>query len=120
MTEIITLALPDEMARRAHRLAEQMEKPVSALLLEWIGAGIENVPVDQLPDAEVIALAQGEMPSSEQEKLSRLLAEQREGQLSDEDQLELEQLMVFYRRGMVRKAEALRVAVARKLLPPLA
>jgi ribosomal protein S9 len=48
-----------------------------------------------------------------------LLATQREGALTADERGQLDTLMEIYRRGMVRKAQALKVAVARGLQPPL-
>jgi hypothetical protein len=60
-----------------------------------------------------------EMKPDEQDELSNLLALNRENQLSNLQRQRLDQLMLVYRRGMVRKAQALRVAVERGLIPPL-
>ena len=45
----------------------------------------------------------------------RLLARNREGHLDDTDHAMLDALMQMYRRGLVRKAQAWKVAVARGL-----
>jgi hypothetical protein len=47
------------------------------------------------------------------------LARQREGTLNDTERHQLDHLMDVYRRGMVRKAQALKVAVDRGLQQPL-
>jgi hypothetical protein len=47
------------------------------------------------------------------------LARQPEGALGDQELGRLDALMRSYRQGMVRKAWALKVAVARGLQPPL-
>ena len=44
---------------------------------------------------------------------------QREGELNDNEQVQLDALMLAYRRGLVRKAQALKVAVERGLQPPI-
>jgi SRSO17 transposase len=58
------------------------------------------------------------MPDAQQRELSDLLARQREGQLADTERPRLDALLDAYRRGMVRKARALKVAVERGLQPP--
>jgi hypothetical protein len=60
-----------------------------------------------------------QMSDAEQAELSELLARQREGALSDDERGRLDALMRSYRQGMVRKAQALKVAVERGLQPPL-
>jgi hypothetical protein len=47
------------------------------------------------------------------------LARQREGVLTNAERGQLETLMGIYQRGMVRKAQALKVAVDRGLQSPL-
>lgn len=59
------------------------------------------------------------MSQGEQDELSALLARQREGALDDVARRQLDELMAIYRRGMVQKAQALKVAVERGLRPPL-
>ena len=74
---------------------------------------------DELSEAEVLALSESQLPRPEQEELSELLWRQREERLSAADRPRFDELMDVYRRGLLRKAEALRVAVRRGLRPPL-
>ena len=60
-----------------------------------------------------------EMDEDQQRELSHLLAGNRESLLDAESQARLDELMQIYRRGLVRKAQALKVAVQRGLRPPL-
>jgi hypothetical protein len=60
-------------------------------------------------------LCDGQLTDQDQEELSSLLARNREGQLDDTDRIRLDALMQMYRRGLVRKAQAWRVSVARGL-----
>lgn len=55
------------------------------------------------------------MDEGQQARLTDLLARQREGTLTTEERGQLDTLMGVYRRGMVRKAQALKVAVDRGL-----
>ena len=59
------------------------------------------------------------MEPEQQEVFSDLLARNREGQLNDVEVRQLDELMQVYRRGWVRKARALKVAVERGLKPSL-
>jgi hypothetical protein len=76
--------------------------------------------VEALPDAQAPALHDPQMSGSEQAELHDLLARQREGTLDDAGRPRLTALMDTCRRGMVRKARALKVAVEPGLQPPLA
>lgn len=49
------------------------------------------------------------MPQGHQTGMSELLAEQRERSLTPIEQSRLDELLTAYRRGLVRKAEALRL-----------
>jgi predicted transcriptional regulator len=119
MSEIVTLEVPDELAERARAVAAQTHRPMEEVLLEWLARVAADVPVEELPDAEVLALRDLQLDAEEQAELSELLARQREGRLSDDERGRLDVLMRSYRQGMVRKAQALKVAVERGLQPPL-
>jgi len=80
---------------------------------------VEEVPVDRLTDDQVLALCDLTLDPDEQTELANLLDDQREGQLTELRQMRLDELMQIYRHGLVRKSEALNVAVQRGLRPPL-
>jgi hypothetical protein len=119
MSEIVTLEVPDELAERARAVAAQTHRPLEEVLLAWLARVAADVPVEELPDAEVLALRDLQLSTDEQTALSELLACQREGALSDDERVRLDALMRSYRQGMVRKAHALKVAVDRGLQLPL-
>ncbi len=119
MSEIVTLEIPDALARQARQVAASTHRRLEEVLVEWIDRVAAEVPVEALPDEQVLALSNLQMDISENEELSDLLSRQREGLLKESDQSRLNQLMRIYRRGMVNKARALRVAVERGLRPPL-
>ena len=89
------------------------------MLLEWLARAAADVPVEDLPDAEVLALRDLQLDAADQAELSTLLARQREGEISDDERRRLDALMRSYRQGMVRKAWALKVAVDRGFQPSL-
>jgi hypothetical protein len=120
MSESVTIELPDELARQARAVAAQTHRPVEAVLIEWLGYGAGEVPAELLPDVQVLSLAGMRMGEDDQHELGDLLAAQREGILDAAGRTRLDELMALYRRGMVRKAQALKVAVSRGLLPPVA
>lgn len=119
MGTVVTLDLPHDLAERAQRIADQTQRSVEEVLLDWLGRGATDTPVELLSDEQVLALRDVQMSADEQAELSELLARQREGALDADGRDRLEQLMQTYRRGMILKAQAIRVAVERGLQPPL-
>jgi hypothetical protein len=119
MSEIVTLEVPDDLAARARAVAAQTHRPLEAVLIEWLARVADDIPVEDLSDADVLILRDLQMREDEQAELSALLASQREGALSDDERARLDALMQSYRQGMVRKARALKVGVERGLAPPL-
>ncbi len=115
----ITLKIPDEVAHQAQVVAETTQRRVEDVLTEWLDRAASELPVSQLPDTEVRALANMQMPDSEQAELSNLLQQQREDSLTVQERERLALLMQTYRKGLVRKSQAIRVAVERGLMPPL-
>jgi hypothetical protein len=107
------------VAERAQTVAAQSHRRVEDVLLEWLGRAATDVPVDLLPDEQVLALHDQQLSEDQQRELGDLLARQREGSLDGMERHRLDELMDIYRRGMVQKAQALKVAVDRGLQPPL-
>jgi hypothetical protein len=77
------------------------------------------MPVDELPDEEVLALTELQLTPQQEGTLSELLTRNQEGMLDAEGRRELDELMRLYEHGLLRKAQALRVAVQRGLREPL-
>jgi hypothetical protein len=119
MSETVTLEIPDGLAQNARDIAAQTHRRVEDVLIEWLARAATNLPVEQLPDAQALALRDMEMDDAQQAELSELLARQREGVLTESERAQLDNLMRIYRHGIVRKAQALKVAVDRGLQPPL-
>ena len=115
MSEIVTLKLPEHVVRSARAVAERTPRRVEEVLVDWIDQAAAEVPVDCLSDDEILGLCDGQLTDQDQEELSCLLARNREGQLDDTDRTRLDALMQAYRRGLVRKAQAWKIAVARGL-----
>jgi hypothetical protein len=119
MAEIVTLNLPETLAQRAKEIAAFTHRRLEDVLVEWIDRAITELPLESLPDEQVLALCDMQMESEQQELFSDLLARNQEGQLNDTEVSQLDELMQVYRRGLVRKARALKVAVERGLKPAL-
>jgi hypothetical protein len=119
MSEIITLQLPETLAQKAKEIAAFTHRRIEDVLLEWIDRASSELPVESLPDEQVLILCNLQMESQQQEILSDLLARQQEGQLNDIENSQLDEIMQVYRSGLVRKAKALKVAVKRGLIPAI-
>ncbi|MFB2893358.1 hypothetical protein ACE1CI_10635 [Aerosakkonemataceae cyanobacterium BLCC-F50] len=119
MPEIVTLELSESLAKKAKEIAAVTNRRQEDVLVEWIDRAINELPVDSLPDEQVLALCDLQMEPEQQETLSDLLAGNREGQLNDAEFKKLDELMQVYRSGLLRKARAFKVAVERGLKPAI-
>ena len=119
MSETITLDLPEQLVESARAIATQTHRRVEDVLIEWLDRAATEIPVELLPDEQVLALRDLQMEHGQQASLSDLLARQQEGTLTADERRQLDALLGTYRRGMVRKAQALKVDVDRGLQPPL-
>lgn len=119
MSERIMLDVPDQLAASARAVAQRTHRSVEGVLLEWLDRAATDLPVELLPDEQLLALRDLQLSPGDQEALSDLLARQREGILTAAERPRLDDLLARYRHGLVRKARALKVAVDRGLIPPL-
>ena len=127
MTTQVTVTLPDDIYRRAERLAELTERPIADLLAETIDLslrplgpeGAAGQPVVELSNADLLAAADAQMDAAEDRRFSALLEKQQAGLLTDADRVSLLALMQIYQDGLLRKAKALNEAARRGLRPPL-
>jgi len=119
MSELLTIKVSDQVARFASKVATQRDLPVEEVLSDLLESAVNDIPVECLSDDEVLALSEMKLSDDQDETLSDLLARQREGQLDSEGRRQLSELMRVYESGLLRKAQALRVAVERGLREPL-
>lgn len=119
MSRIVTVPISDAAAVSAQELAQRTNRRIEDVLAQWIDQAASDIPADALSDEQLYALCRGQMDEDQQAVLSELLARQGEGALDDSARPQLDELLRTYRRGLVRKAEAMRVAVARGLIAPL-
>lgn len=120
MNQQITIEVPEQVIRHASQVAARTSRSVEDILSSWLEQATAERPVEELPDEEVMALTELRLTDEEEESLSALLEENREGTLKTEDRRQLDELMRAYERGLLRKSQALRVAVERNLRAPLA
>lgn len=119
MNETVLLDLPEQLAQRARQVATSSQRRLEDVLLDWLAQSAVDSPVELLADDQVLALTQSQLSANQQTELSMLLEANREGRTNAQQQARLEELMVVYRRGLVRKAQSVKVAVERGLIPPL-
>jgi hypothetical protein len=119
MTETVTLEVPADLARQARAVAGRTDRRFEDVLLDWLRRSGGDAPVETLSDQELLTLCDAHMTPTGQEELSELLSANREGELTEASRGRLNDLLQEYRRGLVRKAQALKAAVARGLRPPL-
>ena len=119
MSEVVTVEIPDELAQRARALAAACHRRLEEAVVDWIGRAVAEPPVETLSDEQLLALCGATLDSAQQDELSALLAQHREGLLTEDDRGRLDQLLAAYRHGLVLKAAALKEAVTRGLQPRL-
>lgn len=119
MAEKVTVELPEELIQQVQTAASRSHRSFDEVVTEWLRrAGSEPV-LELLSDQELLVECDGQLESSVQDILSELLERNQEGALADVERRRLDELMRSYRAGLVRKAQALKVAVSRGLLPQL-
>jgi hypothetical protein len=119
MSEQITVRVSDRVVRSAAHVAAQSQRRIEDVLADWLDRAVSELPVDELSDQEVLALAELQLAPEQQATLSELLMQNREGTLNAEGRRQLDEMMRIYEHGLLRKAQALRVAVQRGLREPL-
>jgi hypothetical protein len=89
------------------------------VMVEWIRrAGAEPV-LELLPDKELLTVCDTEPDQTQQDELGDLLEQNQEGALQASERDRLDDLMRTYRTGLVRRAQAIKVAVSRGIRPRL-
>jgi hypothetical protein len=127
MTISVTINLPDEVYQRADRFARLANRDLASIITDTFVSSLPPIsskidtlqPVGQMSDLAVLELANSSMPEPQDDRLSELLAKQREGELTLEEPQELESLMQIYNEGWLRKTAGLVEAVKRGLMEPL-
>jgi hypothetical protein len=112
MSHRVLLDIPEEWAHRAQAVAQQTHHGLEDVLVEWLGQAAVDVPPNQLPDDQVLALCGLELSAAEQRSMNELLFFAAvEGRPVD--------AITGMRRGpVIDKARALAVAADRGLRLP--
>jgi hypothetical protein len=119
MSQQITIEVSEQVVRQATQVAAQTERSLEEVLALWLEHAIKDPPFCDLSDAQVLALTELRLTDEQQASLSQLLEQNQEGTLDEEGQRHLDELIRLYEHGLLRKSQALRVAVQRELIVPL-
>lgn len=119
MSQQITIQVPEHIFRQAAQVAAQTHRSVEDVLAAWLESVTTERPVEGLSDDEVLALAELRLSDEQDASLSELLERNREGTLGADGRRELDEMMRLYEHGLLRKSQALKVAVQRGLREPL-
>jgi hypothetical protein len=119
MSESIILELPEPLVKKVKEIAMLNHQGIEEMLIEWIDRTINEIPIDSLPDEQVLSLCNLQMEGQQQRVFSDLQARHNEGELNPQEISQLNELMKSYRYGSVRKAKAMHIAVMRGLIPTL-
>jgi hypothetical protein len=119
MNQEVTLQVSDNIWHYAKSVAKKSKRRIEEVLSDWLEKGSNEIEVEKLSDTEVIALAELKMPVKQQKVLHKLLAKNGEGELTTEEKKQLDEMMEDYEIALLRKSQAMRVAVERGLMKPL-
>jgi hypothetical protein len=116
MSESIALELLETLVKKVKEIAALNRQGIEEMLIEWIDHTINEIPIDTLPDEQVLALCNLLMGEQQQRLFSDLQARNSEGLLNAQEVKKLNELMQVYRHGSVRKAKAMQLAAMRGLI----
>jgi hypothetical protein len=119
MNQEVTLTVSDNVWFYAGTVAKQNKRRIEDVLSDWLEKISDEAEVEKLSDARILALANLQLPESQQETLHELLEKNGEGELTKLEKKYLDELMEVYNDALLTKAKALRVAVERGLIEPL-
>ncbi len=119
MSQQITIEVSAEVVRQASQVAVQRQQKIEDVLAAWLESAVIERPVEELHDVDLLALTEIQVTDAQQETLSELLERNREGDIDEDGKRQLDELMRLYEHGLLRKSQALRVAVERELCASL-
>jgi len=127
MSTQVTLMIPDKLYEQAQHWAMLTQRDLTETLTDALTLVLtplqvkpqREIPVTELADSAVLALTQIRMKVAQGERLTELLAKQREATLTDMERYEMLALAQIYGQLWLRQAEALAEAVRRGLRQPM-
>ena len=100
-------------------LALWSKEKIDRLLSGLLDKVPNEINIEKLSDAKVLALANLQLAESDQETIHELLEKNSEGELTKLERKYLDELMEVYNDALLTKAKAMRIAVERGLIEPL-
>jgi hypothetical protein len=106
---------PDTLSDLVEHIAKQRNASPESVLEELAYRYLDSMPVALLEDEQVLALADVMLSQEQAEKLESLREAQSNGELDAQGKAELAKLMHLYNHLLLRKGEAIAIAVERGL-----
>jgi len=116
MKRQVTLNVSDNILSVAAEIASRSHRQMEDVLEEWLDRYAYDLPLETLSDEEVLRQSRFEMNLIQKQELRNLLYAHRVRQLAVEESTRLDTLLKIYRKGTVRRARALDIALARGLI----
>ena len=123
----VTLQLPDQLYEQAKQWAAITQQDLNTALTDALSVILTPIHVDpeldkpiaSLSDQELLKQVEIEMAPEQGQRLNRLMEQQRDGTISEDEHRELYSLFHLYQRLWLRQSEALAEAVSRDLRAPM-
>lgn len=118
----VTVNLPENIYRSFEQLAQKTSRRIDEVIAEkiqtdyWTDDLESKENISSLSDDEVLELANLKLSKQQDERISKLLENQRESRITTSEKIELEGLMGLYRMGNLRKAQGCLEAAQRGLI----
>ncbi len=119
MNQQVTLQVSENVWFYAKSVATQNKQRIEDVMSDWLDKMSSEVAIEKLSDVRILALANLQLPESQQETLHELLEKNGEGELTKLERKYLDELMEIHDDALLTKAKAMRVAVQRGLMKPL-
>ena len=119
MNQQITLTVSDNVLFYAKTVAARNKRRIEEVLSDWLEKVSSEIDVEKFSDSEVLALTELQMSPAQQKLMDEFQEKNGEGELTDDERRQFDALMEIYEDALLRKAQALRVAVERGLIAPL-
>jgi hypothetical protein len=119
MNQQITLTVSDNVWLYAKTVASRNKRRTEEVLSDWLEKATSDSEIEKFSDVKILALANLQMPESQQETLHELLEKNGAGELTPLEKKYLDELMEVYNDALLTKAKAMRIAVERGLMEPL-
>src|SRR3954470_11826153 len=100
VSEVLTVELPDDLARQARALTMATNRRLEDAVLDWVRQAIAEPPIESLADEALLEFCNLTLGEARQEEFSDLLEQAKAGKLGSRENARLDELMAEYRRGL--------------------